>query len=587
MTKLPVVKVSHQGESSQRSLRLAVHIFRVLLFVSILAMIRYAASATPMVESQLASNSMAIDFVSSIFGDDARIGDVDPRIGGSLVVDSTDSKIGYVLQTSPKSDDVIGYSGPTNCLIALDLENKIQSTAILNSGDTFDHVELVKRDPKFLDSFNGLSFDTSEEWRGLDGVSGATLTSYAIVAAVANRMNGSAPSLKFDSKPKLENVRELFSDVSELTESDSPMIWDAIGADQQRIGFVLTTTPAGDHLSGYQGPTATLAGFDVDGECVGLVVDQTYENEPYARYLNDEYSFLNLYKGKTLSELAAMDPKALGIEGVSGATMTSRSVADALPIAATAVINSRSKSDQANSKVRVVTRSLISYWADFVTVILTLIGVTFSFTKLSRKKWFRLSFQLAVIVLLGFVNGHLLSQASIEGWAAHGVPWSVVPGLVLLSLAALLIPIVSKHQPYCQHICPFGAIQQLARAKPVRKRIKWTLKIPTRVAWWLELIPFVLLAIVILSAILRTTTNLAAIEPFDAFAFRVAGWATISIFIFGLLMSLVSPMAYCRFGCPTGAMLNFLKFRGDSHRLGIRDLAAAALCILAFTLLYV
>ena len=325
----------------------------------------------------------------------------------------------------------------------------------------------------------------------------------------------------------------------------------------------------------------------MDGECVGLVVDQTYENEPYARYLNDEYSFLNLYRGKTLSELAAMDPKALGIEGVSGATMTSRSVTDALPIAATAVIKSRSKSDQANSKVRVVTRSLISYWADFVTVILTLIGVTFSFTKLSRKKWFRLSFQLAVIVLLGFVNGHLLSQASIEGWAAHGVPWSVVPGLVLLSLAALLIPIVSKHQPYCQHICPFGAIQQLARAKPVRKRIKWTLKIPTRVAWWLELIPFVLLAIVILSAILRTTTNLAAIEPFDAFAFRVAGWATISIFIFGLLMSLVSPMAYCRFGCPTGAMLNFLKFRGDSHRLGIRDLAAAALCILAFTLLYV
>ena len=68
---------------------------------------------------------------------------------------------------------------------------------------------------------------------------------------------------------------------------------------------------------------------------------------------------------------------------------------------------------------------------------------------------------------------------------------------------------------------------------------------------------------------LRRKKDLAAIEPFDGFEFRVAGWATIVIFVVGLLVSLVSPMAYCRFGCPTGAVLNFLRFRADSHRLGL------------------
>jgi polyferredoxin len=80
---------------------------------------------------------------------------------------------------------------------------------------------------------------------------------------------------------------------------------------------------------------------------------------------------------------------------------------------------------------------------------------------------------------------------------------------------------------------------------------------------------------------------LASIEPFDGFAFRVAGWATIGVFVVGLIFSLVSPMAYCRFGCPTGALLEFLKFRADSQRIGTRDWAALLLLAIAFSMLYV
>ena len=78
--------------------------------------------------------------------------------------------------------------------------------------------------------------------------------------------------------------------------------------------------------------------------------------------------------------------------------------------------------------------------------------------------------------------------------------------------------------------------------------------------------------------------NLAAIEPFDAYLFRVAGWATIAIAIGGLVASLFLPMAYCRFGCPTGSLLNYLRLHGRSDHLSLRDLAALALLALAIGL---
>ncbi len=65
--------------------------------------------------------------------------------------------------------------------------------------------------------------------------------------------------------------------------------------------------------------------------------------------------------------------------------------------------------------------------------------------------------------------------------------------------------------------------------------------------------------------------NLADWEPFDAFHFRIAGLATLAIAIVGLTFSFFVPMAYCKFGCPTGAVLEFVRRTGRSGRWGKRD----------------
>lgn len=555
--------------------RIVVHGLRVAIFVSILWMIRQVHSGLPAVDTNLDSNPNAIRFALESLNGARSIESASNERGLHAVLDGEGKTIGSILQTSPQSDHIIGYSGPTNCLIALDQDDRIQAIEIVSSGDTIDHVAAVEADAAFADSFIGIQFGDSQPWQDIDAVSGATLTSYAIVSSISNRMGADAPSLKFPDRPSTAKVRSIFETVSRIEPSKQRNIWDVM-FHGKKVGTVITTSPHADHLSGYQGPTATLAGFDMEGKCVGIIVDQTYENSPYATYLDDDRYFQSLYIGKTLEEIAKMDPEVEGIDGVSGATMTSVCVADGLFLSAKRTVA------ESSAGSRSFTRSLSSYWADIVTVILTFVGVLFSFGCFRKSKYVRVFYLVLVVAFLGFINGHMLSQASIAGWARTTIPWSVAPGLVLLSLAVLIVPVVSKHQPYCHHICPFGAMQQL-----VKKRSPWQAKIPKPVAQFLRWIPFLLLTVVLVIAMTQSKFNLASIEPFDGFAFRVAGWATIAIFVIGLVSSIFSPMAYCRFGCPTGALLGFLRFRADSHRLGMRDWAAALLLAIAVALRFV
>jgi NosR/NirI family transcriptional regulator, nitrous oxide reductase regulator len=76
-------------------------------------------------------------------------------------------------------------------------------------------------------------------------------------------------------------------------------------------------------------------------------------------------------------------------------------------------------------------------------------------------------------------------------------------------------------------------------------------------------------------------TDLANIEPFDAYIVRTAGVATIVIAVVGLIAAAFVPMAYCKYGCPTGLVLNFVRSHGKADTFGRRDLVAGLLVLLA------
>jgi polyferredoxin len=188
-------------------------------------------------------------------------------------------------------------------------------------------------------------------------------------------------------------------------------------------------------------------------------------------------------------------------------------------------------------------------------------------------------FQLVLIGYVGLVNGQLLAQSIFGGWPAHGVPWQLAPGFLLLAAAALVVPWTSRRAIYCSQICPHGAAQELVGR--ITKR-KWPL--PRGVERGLRFLPLGLIAMTLVVTILNLPFDLAGIEPFDAYLIRAAGVATIVIAVVGLIAAVFVPMAYCKYGCPTGMVLSFVRSHGAADRFSRRDLAAAVLVVLALAL---
>jgi polyferredoxin len=183
-----------------------------------------------------------------------------------------------------------------------------------------------------------------------------------------------------------------------------------------------------------------------------------------------------------------------------------------------------------------------------------------------------------VIGYVGFFAGAPLAQSLFAGWAQNGVPWRGAPALVLLAAAALVVPWSTRKPLYCQHLCPHGAAQELlGHFVPRRWRIPLRKDFAAGLRWFAPL----LLVLVVIVTIMGLPMDLAHIEPFDAYSLRVAGIATIAIAVAGLIVSLFIPMAYCRYGCPTGALLEFVRGRGTTDHFGRRDVAALFLVGLA------
>lgn len=509
--------------------------------------------------------------VKALFPEADRMAAWNPKHGGRTVTDANERPLGYVIQTSPASDSIIGYSGPNNTLIAFDTKSKIRGIEVLASGDTPEHLKAVMADELFMTAFNGLSWEEARDKRDVDAVSGATLTSLAIAEGIIHRLGGAPHSYRFPEPLRVDEARSFFPEADRLVPCENrPGMFVVEDARSNRLGYVTRTSPTGDNLVGFQGPTDTLIAMDAEDRVCGIAIRRTYETPEYVGWVKDEDSFMTRFNGMRLEELASLDLFEAQIEGVSGATMTSMTIAETLVMTA--------RHFQQMKPAPSPPRAVVSA-RDIGTGLVVLFAFVLAFSPLRRKKAVRMGFQVVLIVYLGFVNGDMVSQAILVGWTQNGIPWRFAGRLVLLTGAAFLVPLASRRQLYCHHLCPHGAAQQLLiNVSPFRMRLsKW-------VTHALHALPAVLLVWVLLVAMLRWPYSLTAIEPFDAYLFRVAGWATIAVAIAGLAFSLMVPMAYCRFGCPTGALLSYLRRHGRSDRFTLRDWVALALLAICVTI---
>jgi len=371
----------------------------------------------------------------------------------------------------------------------------------------------------------------------------------------------------------ISEVKAFLPETHTLRPDDSPRQGlNVLNAQGEKIGYAARTMPHSREIAGYSGPTDALIVLDAKDQVVGVKIRHSYDTPSHVSDVQGDFVFMETWNGKPWDEVAKLqDLQRSGIYGVSGATRTSEAVAKSVAYRA------------ALGEGTAVKQAARFGWQDAGLILVTVAGCALAFVKRpwlqKRKRWLC----IGIFLYLGVLSGDLLAQSLLIGWAEGGVPWRVTPGLVILAATAFLVPWGTRQPVYCTYICPHGHAQRwLMKVLPA----KWMLTVPEDAKWGLKAMPFLLLCVVLATTFLSLPLDLAGIEPFDAYVIRSAGVATIAIAVLGLAASLFVPMAYCKYGCPTGFLLDMVRKHGGNQWITAKDYLALALLILAMVLYF-
>ncbi len=379
--------------------------------------------------------------------------------------------------------------------------------------------------------------------------------------AVRQRIQGDSPVTSAEVVSLIPAAASLRPDDSAR---DGLFVLDRQG---RELGYVVRTQPTCQDILGYAGTSDALVVLDRDWKILGLKIHTSEDTDTYVRDIALDRRFLKKWNGLTWDAAADLDLKAAGIEGVSGATMTSMAVAQSV------------KARLKLSRDEIAAAAPLRFaWRDYAMLVVLAAAALMAFGPSAfRHRWKR-PYQFAVLLYVGLIAGDLLAQKLLVGWSRSGIPWTTAPGLVLLAVAALVVPFTTGKPFYCHQICPHGAAQELiSHFRPARFQIT----LPASVIRGLEYLPSGYIFLTLTVACLALPLDLAGLEPFAAYLIRSAGLATLTVAAVGLMASFFVPQAYCRFGCPTGAILNFVRARGPTDRFSRRDTAALVLVSLA------
>lgn len=487
---------------------------------------------------------------------------------GQQVDDVENRILGTAISTIPEANFVVGYRGTSHCLLLINDHNEVIQVALLNSRDTIEHVELIQKSELFWSQFIGWKLGSPKSLPDTDAVSGATLTSLAIAEGIALRLGQLPGSLKFPDAITTEEISiawpELTADAAVKNHGSHVVVHN----DQDtKLGTLIRTGAFSDSIAGYQGPTELLVILDSDDRVQTITKRRTWDNEPYASYLDDEPWFWDPFLGSKFATAGDVDLEELGVEGISGATMTSLAAADTFIAAAKEWKRRQQLEADAKDRNRI-------HWTtnDIGSVVVVFIGCIIAFTRLRSWKQLSRLWNVVLVIYFGLFTGNLVSLVVIFGWSACGIAYQLAPGLTLVVVSSFLLPAMTKRNVYCSHLCPHGAAQQL-----LRNRLPKEYRLPKPLMRWLTWIPGALLVLATITVIVSSTFDLAAIEPFNAYIWYVSGTSSIVLATVSLFWSTFEPMAWCRYGCATGRLLNYVRLSASSAKPTFVDAVALGL----------
>ena len=318
--------------------------------------------------------------------------------------------------------------------------------------------------------------------------------------------------------------------------------------------FVVNTKPLAKDVQGYGGPVPLKIHIK-DGRVAAVEAEPNAESPDF---FNRAKELLNHWQNKSVDEALTEE-----VDAVSGATFSSKAIianmqrglayakqhgqwgedgsVGALGTSAPPIVGGEDGSVGA----------LETGASPIVALVVVLLGAVVPLFYNNRRLHL---VQLAVnVVVLGLWTGTFVSYTLFMRIFAGGVSLSAIGALaapLLMLIVALIYPLAGRSGHYCANICPFGSAQELAGKLSRRK-----LRITPRVLKLLSVLRNLLWGVLMALLLTGTCTAWIDYELFTAFLYSSASvWVTVLAALF-LVLSVWVPRPYCRFVCPTGALI--------------------------------
>lgn len=318
--------------------------------------------------------------------------------------------------------------------------------------------------------------------------------------------------------------------------------------------FVVNTKPLAKDVQGYGGPVP-LKIYIKDGRVAAVEAEPNAESPDF---FNRAKELLNHWQNKSVDEALAES-----VDAVSGATFSSKAIianmqrglayakqhgqwgedgsVGAADTSASHIVGSEDGSVGAHETSA----------PPIVALVVVLLGAVVPLFYNNRRLHL---VQLAVnVVVLGLWTGTFVSYTLFLRVFSGGVSLSAIGALaapLLMLIVALIYPLAGRSGHYCANICPFGSAQELAGKLSRRK-----LRITPRVLKLLSVLRNLLWGVLMALLLTGTCTAWIDYELFTAFLYSSASvWVIVLAALF-LVLSVWVPRPYCRFVCPTGALI--------------------------------
>ena len=522
--------------------------------------------------------------------------------------------IGYLFETPDYPPEEIGYSAPIEVLVGMDLEGILSGIEVLYYRESYKSIrgDFINSE-RFPNQFEGMSVsDGFRVGRDLDGVSRATITSWATSRGIRNAARRVARNYLTDSEFVANaNSGEVALQIlqaqswGEMKESGFVKEFPILLEDLTQLNLTLAfigNEALGELLVGpddYSRAEREASNRVEDGNMLLVGIDGNastpFRQERLAITQGD--AVYNIERRRFVYVGSADHGKIAGQVRFAGAIVMSSDIDLSQPFTVLydtgLQVGSVEELAQVDYQVPPVPFSLATgapLPAEFLPkpanpfpefddfeevdegVLATLINsapvaevlallllfamvMTAFLRKSSTIRWVTLAYTL---FYLGFYNGTFLSVSHITNGLKQG------PSLFLNDLPLLLIVVFTIvttlfwGRVFCSSLCPFGALQDfITRIMPK----KWQFEVPQAIHDKALTIKYGILALLVVTSLTFSDLSLFQyFEPFGTifyFSRSMLLWAILAVFI---VASMFVSRFYCRYACPLGAALGVTSF---------------------------